>query len=97
MSAVVAKQERKIRIHTGRGVQGTLTDALSKRIVADIVAPRFRNGDFAGGLFVVPGPLFRHGGDSCSLTCSPTFTTPPTRFRRWLPLIRTYQRRCKQG
>jgi uncharacterized protein len=47
---VVAKQERKIRIHTGRGVQGTLTDALSRRIVSDIVAPRFRNGDFAGGV-----------------------------------------------
>jgi uncharacterized protein len=47
---VVAKQERKIRIQTGRGVQGTLTDALSRRIVSDIVAPRFRNGDFAGGL-----------------------------------------------
>ena len=31
-------------------MQGTLTDALSKRIVADIVAPRFRNGDFAGGI-----------------------------------------------
>src|SRR5205807_9822366 len=47
---VVAKQDRKIRIHTGRGVQGTLTDALSKRIGADIVAPRFRSGDFAGGI-----------------------------------------------
>src|SRR6186713_93506 len=47
---VVAQQERKLRIHTGRGVQGTLTDALSKRIVADIVAPRFRTGDFAGGI-----------------------------------------------
>jgi uncharacterized protein len=47
---VVAQQERKIRIHTGRGVQGTLTDALSRRIVSDIVAPRFRNGDFAGGI-----------------------------------------------
>jgi len=47
---VVAKQDRKMRIHTGRGVQGTLTDALSKRIVADIVAPRFRSGDFAGGV-----------------------------------------------
>jgi uncharacterized protein len=46
----IAKQQRKIRIHTGRGVQGTLTDALSKRIVADIIAPRFRNGDFAGGI-----------------------------------------------
>src|SRR5258706_14040838 len=46
----VAKQQRKIRIHTGRGVQGTLTDALSKRIVSDIIAPHFRSGDFAGGL-----------------------------------------------
>ncbi|HEY5000048.1 MAG TPA: TPM domain-containing protein [Usitatibacter sp.] len=47
---VIAKQERKLRIQTGRGVQGTLTDALSKRIVADIVAPHFRTGDFAGGI-----------------------------------------------
>ena len=47
---VVAKQERKIRIQTGRGVQGTLTDALAKRIVAEIIAPRFRSGDFAGGI-----------------------------------------------
>jgi uncharacterized protein len=47
---VIAKQERKMRIHTGRGVQGTLTDALAKRIVSDIVAPRFRTGDFAGGI-----------------------------------------------
>ena len=47
---VVAMQERKMRIHTGRGVQGTLTDAASKRIVAELVAPRFRSGDFAGGI-----------------------------------------------
>ncbi len=47
---VVAKDDRKLRIHTGRGVQGTLTDALSKRITADIVAPYFRKGDFAGGV-----------------------------------------------
>jgi len=47
---VVAKQQRKMRIQTGRGVQGTLTDALSRRIIADIVAPRFRTGDFAGGI-----------------------------------------------
>jgi len=47
---VIAKQERKMRIHTGRGVQGTLTDVLSKRIVADIVAPKFRTGDFSAGI-----------------------------------------------
>ena len=46
----VAKQERKIRIQTGRGVQGSLTDVLSKRIAQDIIAAKFRTGDFAGGL-----------------------------------------------
>jgi uncharacterized protein len=47
---VIAKQERRMRIQTGRGVQGVLTDALSKRIIADRVSPRFRTGDFAGGI-----------------------------------------------
>ncbi|HEX4781936.1 MAG TPA: TPM domain-containing protein, partial [Usitatibacter sp.] len=47
---LVAKQDHKLRIQTGRGVQGTLTDLLSKRIVSDIVTPYFRKGDFAGGL-----------------------------------------------
>ncbi len=47
---VVALQQRKMRIHTGRGVQGTLTDATAKRIVAERVAPAFRSGDFAGGV-----------------------------------------------
>ncbi len=47
---VVAKQQRKMRIQTGRGVQGTLTDAMSKRIIAERVAPGFRTGDFAGGI-----------------------------------------------
>lgn len=47
---VVALKERRMRIHTGRGVQGTLTDAASKRIVAEIVTPHFRAGDFPGGV-----------------------------------------------
>ena len=46
----IAMKERRMRIHTGRGVQGTLTDALSKRIVSEIVSPSFRSGDFAGGI-----------------------------------------------
>jgi uncharacterized protein len=47
---VIAKQERRMRIQTGRGVQGVLTDALSRRIIAERVSPRFRTGDFAGGI-----------------------------------------------
>jgi uncharacterized protein len=56
---VVAKQERKLRIHTGRGTQGSLTDVLAKRIVADLVAPHFRNGDFAGGIDAGVGAIVK--------------------------------------
>ena len=47
---VVAKNDRKLQILTGRGTQGVLTDAMSKRIISEIVAPKFRSNDFAGGL-----------------------------------------------
>jgi uncharacterized protein len=41
---------RKMRIEVGRGVQGSLTDAISGRILRDVMAPYFRQGDFFGGL-----------------------------------------------
>ncbi|HYD95058.1 MAG TPA: TPM domain-containing protein [Noviherbaspirillum sp.] len=41
---------RRLRIEAGRGVQGTLTDAQSKRILQDVIAPHFRQNDFYGGL-----------------------------------------------
>ena len=40
----------RLRIETGRGVQGVLTDAQSKRVLQDVIAPHFRQGDFYGGL-----------------------------------------------
>ena len=55
----VAQKERRMRIHTGRGVQGTLTDALSKRIITEVVAPRFRTGDFAGGIDAGVDAIFK--------------------------------------
>lgn len=48
---VIAKDDRKMQILTGPGVQGGLTDAVSKRIIAEIVAPRFREGKFADGVY----------------------------------------------
>lgn len=41
---------RRLRIEAGRGVQGVLTDAQSKRILQDVIAPHFRQNDFYGGL-----------------------------------------------
>ncbi len=47
---VVAKQDRTVRIEVGYGLEGVLTDATSKRIIEDIVVPKFRSGDFFGGI-----------------------------------------------
>ncbi|MBN4676994.1 YgcG family protein, partial [Pandoraea nosoerga] len=41
---------RKMRIEVGRGVQGSLTDAIAGRILRDVMAPHLRSGDFFGGL-----------------------------------------------
>jgi uncharacterized protein len=42
--------DRKMRIQTGYGLEGALPDAICKRIISDEMAPRFKTGDFAGGL-----------------------------------------------
>lgn len=47
---MVAPNERKMRIEVGYGLEGTLTDALSKRIVIDIYQPAFRENRYADGL-----------------------------------------------
>jgi uncharacterized protein len=47
---IVAKEDRKMRIEVGYGLEGAIPDAVAKRIVAEIMAPQFRQGDFAGGL-----------------------------------------------
>jgi uncharacterized protein len=49
---LVAKNDRKMRIEVGYGLEGVLPDAIAKRIVADVMAPHFRQGDFYGGIAV---------------------------------------------
>lgn len=47
---VVAKADRALRIEVGYGLEGALNDATSERIISEIIAPRFKQGDFYGGL-----------------------------------------------
>ena len=47
---LVAPNEHKVRIEVGYGLEGTLTDALSKIVIANAIAPRFKAGDFGGGV-----------------------------------------------
>jgi uncharacterized protein len=47
---VVAAKERRARIEVGYGLEGAIPDAVAKRVLEDVVFPRFRAGDFAGGI-----------------------------------------------
>jgi uncharacterized protein len=47
---LVAPKERRVRIEVGYGLEGTLTDALSKVIIVNAITPRFKAGDFSDGI-----------------------------------------------
>ncbi len=47
---VVAKNDRRLRIEVGYGLEGALTDLTAKRIVDEEITPKFKSGDFAAGI-----------------------------------------------
>ncbi|BCW92867.1 MAG: hypothetical protein KatS3mg007_0761 [Thermoanaerobaculum sp.] len=47
---LIAKNDRKMRLEVGYGLESVLTDATCRRILDNLVRPRFRAGDFAGGI-----------------------------------------------
>jgi uncharacterized protein len=47
---LVAKNDHKLRIEVGYGLEGAITDVLAASIIRDYIAPRFRQNDFAGGI-----------------------------------------------
>jgi len=78
---IVAKNDRTMRIEVGYGLEGVLPDAICERIVSEIIAPKFKSGDFYGGVHagleqmmqIVDGPALpeavannRDGGGSPS-------------------------------
>jgi uncharacterized protein len=89
---VIAKNDRKLRIEVGYGLEGALTDVTSKRIIDEIITPKFRSGDFAGGISdgvdriigvadgePLPAPVVRTQRDS-SPFLSPEFFNPTNPF-----------------
>ncbi|MFO1282598.1 MAG: YgcG family protein [Burkholderiales bacterium] len=47
---VVAKDDRKLRLEVGYGLEGAIPDAIAKRIVSEDIAPKFREGRYAAGI-----------------------------------------------
>jgi uncharacterized protein len=47
---LIAQKERKLRIEVGYGLEGVLPDAIANRIIREVIVPRFRENDYAGGI-----------------------------------------------
>ncbi len=47
---LIAKNDRALRIEVGYGLEGAVPDAMAKRIIAEIITPRFKQGHFAEGI-----------------------------------------------
>jgi uncharacterized protein len=65
---LVVPNDRKVRIEVGYGLEGTLTDLKSSRIIREEMVPRFREGDFSGGIAA--------GVKAALGTIEGTYTTP---------------------
>lgn len=52
-------QDRKARVEVGYGLEGTITDAVSRRVIDEQMAPHFQRGDYAAGLNAAADELIR--------------------------------------
>ena len=47
---LIAKDDRKLRIEVGYGLEGAIPDLIAKRVITEVISPKFKQGDFYGGL-----------------------------------------------
>lgn len=77
---VVARDDHRMRIEVGYGLEGAIPDLIAKRILDEYLAPAFRRGDYAAGIAAgvdALSALIRHED-----LPAPTFTAPP--LERWV-------------
>jgi uncharacterized protein len=56
---IVAKNDRKLRIEVGYGLEGAIPDAIAKRVIAETITPYFKAGDYSGGIAAGVGQLIK--------------------------------------
>ncbi|PJK14203.1 dehydrogenase [Lysobacteraceae bacterium NML07-0707] len=56
---IVAKDDRRVRIQTGYGLEGAIPDAIASRVIQEYMVPRFRQNDYAGGIVDASAQLVR--------------------------------------
>lgn len=56
---LIAKDDRRLRIEVGYGLEGALNDATAKRIISETITPRFKQGDYYGGVDAGVGAILK--------------------------------------
>ncbi len=72
---IVAPKERKVRIEVGYGLEGTLTDAISRTIIENYILPSFKRGDFNAGVLAGTTSMLQVLGGN-----SPEIAEPATSY-----------------
>ena len=47
---LIAKDDRRVRIEVGKGLEGAMPDAIANRIIDETITPAFKRGDYDGGV-----------------------------------------------
>lgn len=56
---IVAKDDRKVRIEVGYGLEGAIPDITAGRVIQEYMVPKFRQGDYAGGIIDATAQLVK--------------------------------------
>ena len=67
---LLALQERRVQVEVGYGLEGAIPDVAAYRVIQEYLVPRFREGDFAGGIEAAVGVLRAAGSADTAATWS---------------------------
>ena len=85
---IVAPKERKVRIEVGYGLEGTLTDAISRTIIDNYILPSFKRGDFNAGVLAGTTSILRVLGGNPFEMAEPATSAVSNNVK--LPLVRIF-------
>lgn len=85
---IVAKQDRKMRIEVGYGLEGAIPDAVAKRIVSEQLSPAFKQGQFYQGLHVATDTLIKLiQGEQLPSPAKAQAAAGQQGLMHWLPIL----------
>jgi uncharacterized protein len=86
---IVAPVERKVRFEVGYGLEGTLTDAATRLIIQNAILPKFRAGDFPGGIARGVDDVVALLTGDAPRSAQPAVSRPPGSAENdgWVPLV----------